>query len=86
MASENISLNQGDLDEYLAAAVNRGRDLNETLTAALGEYATAAFNTDKDAKRQAQQRVGAGRIALDDVSCQIDDLNRWGARLRARTE
>ena len=80
MATEVMPLIQDDLNQYLAVAVKRERDLDEALSV-LGEYATSKLGTN-NARRRAEQRVGELRIALDETANQIEDLKRWGARVQ----
>lgn len=79
MATEVMPLTQDDLNQYLAVAVKRERDLDEALSV-LGAYADGKFGTN-NARRRAHQRVGELRADLYVTANQIEDLKRWGARV-----
>lgn len=80
MATESIHLTQDDLNQYLAAAVKRERDLDEALSV-LNAYANGKSGTN-NVMRRAQQRVSELRIAQGQAANQIEDLKRWGARIQ----
>ena len=79
MTTEAMPITQDDLNQYLAVAVKRERDLDEALSV-LGEYANGKFGTN-NARQSAQKKVGELRVALDETNNQIEDLKRWGARI-----